>query len=360
MLIFAPDISVALRIVDRRQFIRVTFRSLEGDGPKATAAWARELTRIDFEPNGKGILIPDLDYNFSDPKSMALKLRFLESVCNVHTRTVVAITTISPQALMDVASEQPELAVRWRAVLSTFNIRIEDGFIARGRRRTASIAAAVPAGLTRRTQLPKPLAQLIERPDVQRIINGSPEHAHALIAQETADGGDFLVKLGAELRDRIRGREEIYDEIGERAAMHYAGLWASCSGVEKAVLCHIAQDGFANAKDRRTIRRLLARGLIRRAPNFRVMNETFRRFIVCHDRRAEVAAFEKRDGRENPWAKIQKPLTVGLVMAGGFFFFTQRELFDASFAVVTGIAGGVPTLLKVVGIFSGGKEAAAR
>jgi hypothetical protein len=358
MLIFAPSTDAALRVVDRRQFIKVSLESLEGEGPAATEAWSRELTRVDHEPAGKGILIPDFDRAISDPQSMALKLRLLESAISVHTRTVVAITTISPWVLIDLV-EGTELAERWRALLGTFNVRIEE---------------ATPAALALRegrgdelerinAQTPVAMGQffdgLIDPVVMQRLVNGSPEHAHALILRETAHGGDFLRRLGCELRDKIRGREEIYDEIGERASMYYTSLWTTCTFEEKAVLLHIAADGFANSKDRYTIRRLLARGLIRRAPNFKVMNETFRRFVVADARRREVMAFEKSDPRESTWDKIQKPLMIGLIVGGGFFFFTQRELFDASFAVVSGVAGGIPAILRLVGVLTSPREAIA-
>jgi hypothetical protein len=202
-------------------------------------------------------------------------------------------------------------------------------------------------------------ASALDKVAVRRLVNGSPEHAHALIERETQHGHDFLRRLGEELRDQIRGREEIYDEIGERAAMYYASLWATCTNDEKAVLMHIAADGFANSKDRHTIRRLLARGLLRREPNFKVMNETFRRFVVADARRREVRLIQESDTGESTWDKIQKPLVLSLAVGAGFFFFTQRELFDASFAVVSGVAGGIPAVLRVVGIFSAPRDAIA-
>jgi hypothetical protein len=351
ILIFVPHVDTVQRIMDRRQFIEVTLESLEGEPAAASAAWNRELTRVDREPAGKGILIPDFDRGMGDTKAMELKLRLLESLINVHTRSVVAITTVSPWVLLDVVAKDQ----RWLSLLSTFTTRIEDHPAAgkkRDRRKHAEEA---------QDNLPvKSGYQLaLETAPVRRLFNGTAEHAEALIARETEHGHDFLRRLGEELRGHIRGREEIYDEIGERAAMYYTSLWATCTNEEKAVLMHVAADGFANSRDRHTIRRLLARGLLRREPNFTVMNETFRRFVIADERRREVRLIQESDGAESMWDKIQKPLVLSLAVGAGFFFFTQRELFDVSFAVVSGVAGGIPAVLRLVGIFSAPREAIA-
>ena len=53
----------------------------------------------------------------------------------------------------------------------------------------------------------------------------------------------------------VRGQEEIYDELSERASAYYASIWASCSRQEKVVLFNVATDGFVNTKDRAVLRR---------------------------------------------------------------------------------------------------------
>jgi hypothetical protein len=345
MLIFAPSLEAGLKVVDRRQFVQVSLAEFDGKDVDVNAVWNRELTRVDREPAGKGVLIPDFDLGTGDAAFMELKLRLLESAIRVHTRPVVAITLLSPWVLMDAVSRQPELAERWRTLLSTFNVRLEE---------------EAPAPVAAADVQPAPVSAVVPiRGRLRRVFNGSPEHAYALLERETAEGGAFLQQLGVELRDKIRGREEIYDEISERASMYYASLWATCTNAEKTVLSFIAADGFANCKDRHVIRRLLARGLIRRAPNFKVMNETFRRFVVAEAQTREVATYCRAEVPESTWDKIQKPLMVGLILGGGFFCFTQRELFDASFAVVGGIAGGIPAVLRLVGIFTAPREVMA-
>jgi hypothetical protein len=90
-----------------------------------------------------------------------------------------------------------------------------------------------------------------------------------------------------------------------------------------------------------------------------MMNETFRRFVIAEARCREVRMIQESDGEDSAWDKIQKPLMLSLAIGAGFFFFTQRELFDASFAVVGGVAGGIPAVLRLVGIFSAPRDAIA-
>ena len=74
--------------------------------------------------------------------------------------------------------------------------------------------------------------------------------------------------------------EQLLDEIAERTATCYAVSGGHVRSDEQLVLAEIAHEGFVNYKSRRTVRRLLGRGLIVKAPSFQLMNETFRRFVL--------------------------------------------------------------------------------
>src|SRR6185295_2269993 len=83
----------------------------------------------------------------------------------------------------------------------------------------------------------------------------------------------FLRRLRNEL-DVSSGSQQLLDEIGERAETYYAGMWASCREDEKLLLYQLAHNGLANGRNRRTLRRLIARGLVRRDPNVTLFSET--------------------------------------------------------------------------------------
>lgn len=136
------------------------------------------------------------------------------------------------------------------------------------------------------------------------------------------------------------------DEIGERAETYYTGLWHACTNTEKIVLLQLAQTGLVNEKMRRDVRRLLARGLIRRDPRLRVMNETFRRFVIAQTASTELTAELEPAFGSDAWERFRVPFfaSVGVVLL--FFFMTQHELFDVTVAVVTSLIATLPSFIK--------------
>jgi hypothetical protein len=141
-------------------------------------------------------------------------------------------------------------------------------------------------------------------------------------------------------------RDQILDEIEERTSSFYARVWSTCSSDEKLVLGHVAQQGLANAASRRVVRRLLVRGLLFKDPSLRLMNETFKRFVLSTPCRAEVASVE---GEADPstWDRLRLPLALGAASAGAFLFVTQREVFDSTLTTVAGVTAAVPTVIRL-------------
>jgi hypothetical protein len=110
---------------------------------------------------------------------------------------------------------------------------------------------------------------------------------------------------------------------------------------------HLAKSGLVNEKDRRTLRRLLARGLVRRQPNFVLMNETFRRYVAA--REAEVEA--QVPPEPSTWDAVRRPVLMLGTALVILLFVTQQELFSATTATVTALGTGVATLGKIAGLF---------
>jgi hypothetical protein len=93
-----------------------------------------------------------------------------------------------------------------------------------------------------------------------------------------------LWPLGAQLARDIRSEtihsdDTIASEILERADPYYRLVWRECSGEQKFVLSQLAEDGLLNPMNSRAIGHLMRRGFIVRDPQFRIMNESFRRFL---------------------------------------------------------------------------------
>jgi len=107
---------------------------------------------------------------------------------------------------------------------------------------------------------------------------------------------------------------------------------------------------------RRVLRRLLGRGLIRRTPELRLLNESFREFVFAH------AAEVERECEEiipaSSWDRIRVPLTVLLFVATAVFLGTQRELLNITTAIASALAAGFPAIAKLIGSITGRRVAA--
>jgi hypothetical protein len=101
-----------------------------------------------------------------------------------------------------------------------------------------------------------------------------------------------------------------------------------------------------NPRNRAVVAELLRSGLVRRDPTFRVMNETFRRFILHELSSDELSAWEG-EGVGLPWGSITTTmltLALGLI---GLIVLTQQQLVDAWVGFVPALAPAVPTVMKL-------------
>jgi hypothetical protein len=141
-------------------------------------------------------------------------------------------------------------------------------------------------------------------------------------------------------------RDQILEEFEERAAPFYQRIWDACDTDERVVLEHVARHGLASAASRRVVRRLLSRGLLRKDPELRLMNQSFARFVLEAERRHEVASLEQL-AEPSLWDRLRIPLAVTAVTAVTFLVATQREAFDATVSMAVGVSAAVPTLVKL-------------
>ena len=323
------------RIHDRKSFFPLSFRDLD-KGEKGWPARRLELLR---SPD-LNVLVEDFEHRAFDPVWSSRKLALLEELIFVHQRTVVVLSELSPTILFSPAGVPADPAEdRWRTLLASFTQINEDVWPPSEKRGAAG-------------------SHLSFWHEIWDVLHGRPgkksgpdkpddDFSSELLRQEC--GKDlFLKKIGRELealKPPISG-EQVLEELGERAQGYYGTIWASCSRDERVVLGHLAEEGLVNAKNRRIVRRLMVRGLIQRAPNLRLMTETFRRFVVSPICREQVLSLEQAAGR-SAWDRFLWPFSATLAACAALILVTQQELLDSTIAAVTGVTAGLPTLLKI-------------
>ena len=151
-------------------------------------------------------------------------------------------------------------------------------------------------------------------------------------------------------------REHLLGRIVNQARTYYNYLWNSCSGPQKQTLCHLAMDGRLSHRDP-DIQSLLRRDLIIKGEGLHLFNESFRKFVISHEQRKDVAEDDQKASEESLWQTLKMPILVTMIFVAGFLFWTQQDVFSSSLAVVTGVTGLISAVFKLMSVFHGDERA---
>jgi hypothetical protein len=191
---------------------------------------------------------------------------------------------------------------------------------------------------------------------------------HRLITQECAEHGPFLrqlipdpKKLALEKQAWPDNRTEVILKIQNLAKFHYNALWKSCSRQEQYLLYDLAQDGLINPKDIQSVANLIDKGLLIYDGTVRIMNRSFRNFILTSIEQEEVLNLERATMDQGAWSEFRTPLILVLVALVSFLFLTQKEAFNQIIAIITTLTASVPLIFRLFSLFSGaGDKAGAK
>jgi hypothetical protein len=349
------------KLVEIGDCCRIRFREFSRSSSRSEV-----LERVGRASSPTHVVIEDFGYRIADAEFTKWKFELLGALVRLADRTVIVISPVPPTLLLSAMPDVEEtLRERWTGVLHSF-VWIDSA------RNLAPPAIALPAGVpSEERRVRRFFAEL--RAEIGRRKRTFVRWS----AQFTAEGRTFRDKVDdlrwlyretrasallrqfrPQLRPLVGLREQMIDELCERTDKYYDALWQMCSAQERVVLFHVAQYGVANANNRRVIRRLLTRGLLTREPELRLFNETFRRFVCSRDE-------DVRRQREieptvaTTWDQIRMPLFIGLLVVAGVFLGTQKELANATSAIVTALATGLPVIVKLIGTFTDRRLAAA-
>jgi len=131
------------------------------------------------------------------------------------------------------------------------------------------------------------------------------------------------------------------------AKPYYQSIWESCSLEEQIALYHLAKDGFLHAHHPE-FPRLFLKGLVQLTPDLRLMNDSFRLFVLFAGYRAKLFS-QETEHIQSAWDAFKRPLLLILAGSALFLFGTQEELKD-SFTVVLGT---IPFLVPILSEFLG-------
>jgi hypothetical protein len=186
----------------------------------------------------------------------------------------------------------------------------------------------------------------------------------AIWIKQECDCTTWLRKIGKDLLDEYlekdcrTSREWVVSRVLDLADSYYHVLWSGLTISERLVLYQLAMDGWANPKNIKSIQQLERKLLIYRKPMYRIMNESFRRFVQGSEHADEIAQWERRD-QQSTWRAFRFVAIAVAVGMGVWLLYTQAAFSQ----IVVGYIAAIATLLTAVaGLFgrSGRNPAVAK
>ena len=320
--------------LDRIEAVRVDLRSLQG------TTHPDEFLEGQAARGQRVVVLEHFEHAIHDTAVNTAKLQIVESLAYTEGTQVVVTSTVDPMSRLEETEDATSLD-RWRSVMNSFaRVRFpEPGD-------DAEFAANVRKHLDDRER------------DLH--IAGHLDELRTFILEECRNDGhlqsialDILDELDAgQLRER---RRELFLELlMERACTYYNSLWLTCSREERRVLVHLARHGYANAGRISVIEELMRRGLVRRTPALRLMNISFRLFVLDVRTQADTA-IPRTEAGSSAWGKLRVPMLIALAAVLIFLYYTQKEFVSWTMSLLTILGGLLPAAFKVFSAFESDK-----
>lgn len=127
----------------------------------------------------------------------------------------------------------------------------------------------------------------------------------------------------------------------------YEYWWADCTPSEKLALWHVVNDRFLHAGNSK-LYPLLWKGLLKLDPDIKLRSKSFHLFVKQVGDRDELA-FLRDNLKPSTWAKVSRPLLLGLLSAVIFLAVTQENVRDVIIALVPVLPAFLIEIPRLIG-----------
>ena len=145
--------------------------------------------------------------------------------------------------------------------------------------------------------------------------------------------------------------EKIILKIQEYVMGYYESIWEACSNNEKIVLYDISDDLLLNDKNKKVIKILIYKGLLKHNGYIDIMNRSFRNFIIAKFESEYEEEYVKKYESTGMWANYRAPILL-IVLAFAFFIALQENILSNFNSILPAIITALGLITKVSGIFS--------
>ena len=289
------------------------------------------------------IIIDHFEYGFRDYAVARRRLKLFEGLANLGGKQVLVMSNIHPSMFIKDYPEPPE-----KPGEDETNNKAKDRQVFGDKERWVKI-------LGRFHKVYFPAAGVGEAGEdaPQTIVDKECRRSFFLSSKK-----EFIQEslrrenYGHELSD-----EEIILRIESIAHVYYNSIWSSLSEEEQYVLYDIAQDGLVNLKNREVLIMLLNKGILVYDSRFRIMNESFRNFVLAEVSADDALMLERSVKETGSWNYFKTPVVIILITIALFIFITQQETFNSIIAFITTFAAGIPIIFRLLGMITSMKGA---
>lgn len=283
----------------------------------------------------------------------------LEHLIYVDRRVVVLLTSREPSALFPRSSQidaaGDEETHRWVRLLGQF-VEVRIAAFRAPEAGEPGARGSTPGGPT---TPPLPAAANLEMAgggapgSHPAAVGERPRRQLREVLEYESETHPFLLRIAAHMGRRADFGEltpdTLVDQIREMADSYYHALWSILEREEKLVIAQLAAGVVVNPRCERAVRHLLERGILVRAPELRLMNESFARFVREEVPPATVFAWE-RERPASAWQRIRFPILLAVGAVAAFLFTTQRPTFDAVIAILSTAAVGTTAAVRLFSV----------
>jgi len=322
---------------------------------RLTTLHSQDDVLMDSSPaEGLTIVMDHFDHCMDDPQVNCEKLRVIETFL-IEDRRLVVVSTVDPLRFTLVREDVRTDAVNepktnWR--LSGPKART-DG---RAAEPSGKQATTLDHTVAARWSTAFSTFVTVYEPDnaSAEFVESNSRFLHPLKASQPWRylerlGNDMLANGAHQKFSPVDhdAAEEQLNQVVDHARAYHQCVWATCSRDERGTLIHLALDGMINAKNT-DLRQLIRRGLVVRDPTLRLMDESFRRFVISASLDEDIDAWRKGGG--SAWQLMKVPLLLLLLSVSLFLFLTQKDIADSTAAFALAATVGLGALFRLIGM----------